>query len=272
MAPPLDHTVPYPRISVVIRCHNYGRFLGEALASVQAQTLRVDEVVVVNDGSTDDTGDVLDAFRQQRPDLVVVVRHPARGPAMSFNDGVTRSTGDLVVALDADDRFSPDYVERLAAALRDPDVHFAYGGESVFGTGQFRHSARPFDRDELMVENYVNVSSMFRRWIFEATGGFRPDFDGIGLEDWEFWVHAVELGAVGCAVEDGWLEYRRHAEGSRNTIRRRRALRAHLLLWRLHPRTVRIRHVMRWMVRSSYRNVRQAVRRGSPATDSVGVA
>ena len=260
MAPSPDPATPAPSISVVIRCHNYGRFLGEALSSVEAQTVSVDEVVVVNDGSTDETQAVLEDHRSRRPDLVVLERQPAQGPARSFNDGVARSSGDLVVALDADDRFSPDYVERLAAALLDPDVDFAYGGDSVFGAKHHRRPPKPFDRDELMVESYVNVSSMFRRWVFDATGGFRPEFDDIGLEDWEFWVHAVEQGAVGCAVEDAWLEYRRHAEGSRNTIRRRRALRAHLRVWRLHPRTVRIRHLIRWMARSAYRNARRLAR------------
>ena len=255
---------------MVVRCHNYGRFLGEALASIDAQTTKVDEVVVVNDGSTDDTQRVLEAFRNERPDLIVVDRHPALGPARSFNDGVARSTGDLIVALDADDRFPPDYVAGLSEALRDPAVDFSYGGDSVCGSERSRRPAKPFDRDELMVESYVNVSSMFRRWIFEATGGFRPRFDRLGLEDWEFWVHAIERGAVGRAVEGCWLEYRRHAGGSRNTLRRGRVLRAHLLVWRLHPRTVKIRHLMRWMARSASRNARRVVVRSPPARSNVG--
>ncbi len=243
----------------MVRCHNYGRFLPEALASVCDQSRRVDEVVVVNDGSTDDTGSVLDEFRRRLPQLVVVERHPARGPARSFNDGVERSTGDLVVALDADDRLSPRFVERLAGVMEDPAVDFAYCGEHVFGLEESDRPAKPFDVDELMRENFVHVSAMFRRWVFEATGGFRPEFDALGLEDWEFWVHAVERGAVGRAVEGCRLDYRRHATGSRNTLGRGRVLRAHLLVWRLHPRVFRLRHLLAWMARSASRNVAAAV-------------
>ena len=248
-----------PTVSVVVRCHNYGRFLGEALDSLTRQRRPVDEIVVVDDGSTDETSQVLERFRERRPDVVVVTRHPARGPARSFNDGVARSSGDLVLALDADDRIPPDYVEKLAAALADPEVDFAYGGERVFGTERAERRPKPFDRDDLMVESFVNVSSMFRRWIFDATGGFRPDFDRLGLEDWEFWVHAVERGAAGRAVEGCWLEYRRHERGSRNTMRRGRVLRAHLRVWRLHPRTVKPRHLLRWMARSAARTMRRVV-------------
>ena len=250
---------------MVVRCHNYGRFLREALTSILAQSRRVDEVVVVNDGSTDETERVLDEFRQERPDLVVDGRHPALGPARSFNDGVARSSGDLVVALDADDRLPPDYVEALARALQDPTVDFAYGGERVFGSETADRPPKPFDPDELMVESFVNVSSMFRRWIFDATGGFRPEFDTLGLEDWEFWVHAVERGATGRAVEGCRLEYRRHPAGSRNTIRRGRVLRAHLRVWRLHPTQVRVRHLLVWMARSGTRNARRLAGTGSPA-------
>lgn len=256
----VDPWYPWPvagsRVSVVVRCHNYGRFLPEALTSVADQTRPVDEVVVVDDGSTDETAAVLEEFAARLPQLVVVARHPARGPARSFNDGVAASSGDLVVALDADDRFSPELVERLAAALDgDPAVDFAYCGERRFGLESSERPPVPFDVDELMRENFVHVSAMFRRWIFEATGGFRPEFDGLGLEDWEFWVGAVERGAVGRAVDGCWLEYRRHVEGSRNTMPRGRVLRAHLLVWRLHPGVFKPRHLVQWMARSARRQL-----------------
>jgi glycosyltransferase involved in cell wall biosynthesis len=258
-----DDPVARRRISVVIRCHNYGRYLDEALSSVYAQSLPVDEVIVVNDGSTDETERVLDQFCMDHPNLIAVDRHPARGPASSFNDGVARSTGDLVVALDADDRFPPNFVEELALALHEPTIDFAYCGTKAFGSENAYRPPRPFDRNELLVESFINVSSMFRRWIFDVTGGFRSEFDPLGLEDWEFWVNAVERGAVGHPVKGCWLEYRRHAGGSRNSIKRRRVLRAHLLVWRLHPRSVKIRHLVTWLVRSMARNARRLLGRKS---------
>lgn len=258
------------RISVVIRCRNHGRFLREALVSVYEQSQQVDEVVVVNDGSTDETERVLGEFRKAHSNLIVVDRHPARGPAWSFNDGVCKTSGALVVALDADDRFPSNYVEALAFALDDPSIDFAYCGVKVFGSETAYRPPKPFDRDELLVESFINVSSMFRRWVFDATGGFRPEFDPLGLEDWEFWVHAVERGAQGRSVENCWLEYRRHAEGSRNTIRRSRVLRAHLLVWRLHPRLVKPRHLLIWMARSAFRNARRLARRSQSPTPVQG--
>ena len=254
------------RISVVIRCHNYGRYLVEAVESVHSQSRPADEIVVVDDGSSDETGDVLARLQAAHRQLVPVRRHPARGPAASFNDGVVVSSGDLIVALDADDRLGPRYLEALADALRDPDVSIAYCGKRTFGAERAEEPAKAFDVDELLRENMINVSAMFRRSVFDATGGFRPDFDDLGLEDWEFWVHAVEGGARAVAVDSTWLEYRRHAGGSRNTMRRLAVLRAHLRMWRLHPSLMRPRHLFGWMARSARRNAVRLFRRRSRAS------
>ena len=239
------------RISVVVPCHNYGRYLAEAVASIAAQSRAADEVVIIDDGSSDDSKAVMDALAAADPRLVTLHRHPARGPAATFNDGVRASSGDLVVILSADDRLSPDYLERLEAELADPGVWFAYAGEHLFGAVEQVRPVRPFDRHRFTRENMVNGSAMMRRSAFDAAGGFREDFDSLGLEDWEFWAHVVELGGRGVPVEGCWLEYRRHPGGSRNDFTPLADLRVHLRLWRLHPRLFRARDVAGWFVESA---------------------
>ncbi len=239
------------RVSVVIRCHEQGRFLTEAVESVRAQTRPADEIVVVDDGSTDETPDVIAALQP----LVVVCHAAPLGPAASFNAGVAAASGDLLLALDADDALSPRYIELAEQAIVE-GADLAYGAVERFGSEQSFTPARAFDADELGVENFVHVSTLFRRSIFEAAGGFRSDLDHLSLEDWEFWVHAVENGARGRAVDGCWLRYRRHVEGSRNSTGRLTALRAHLHVHRLHPGLVTWRHLARWAGRSVRRNLR----------------
>ena len=253
-APLQDHpeTVP-PRVSVVVRCYQQGRYLAEAVGSVRAQTRPADEIVVVDDGCTDETGVVLAALSADGP--LVVVRHDVpQGPAATFNAGVAASSGDLVLALDADDALSPRYLELTEQAVLG-GADLAYGAVERFGSEESFTPARAFDADELGVENFVHISTLFRRSIFDATGGFRSDLDHLSLEDWEFWVNAVEHGAAGRAVDGCWLRYRRHAAGSRNTIPRSVALRVHLRVHRLHPGVVTWRHLARWAVRSIRRNL-----------------
>lgn len=244
------------RISVIVRCHNQGRFLAEALGSLVLQTRPADEVIVMDDGSEDDTADVAKAYRGTLP-LTLVQRRPARGAAAAFNDAVRRSTGDLLIPLDADDRLSDRYLELTADALAAGPYDIAYGGEHRFGAETTATDPRPFDRNALMVENMVHVSALFRRWVFDATGGFREEFDALGLEDWEFWIAAVECGASATAVDGCWLEYRRHNCGARSRFSRRSALAAHLRVRQLHSSAVRWRHLGRWMGRSLRRNLKR---------------
>ena len=241
------------RVSVVIRCYQQGRFLAEAVESARAQTRVPDEIVVVDDGCTDETAAVLSSLQERGP--LVIVRHAApQGPAAGFNAGVAASSGDLVLALDADDALSPRYVELTEQAIAG-GADLAYGGIERFGAETGFTEARPFDVGELGVESFLHVSTMFRRSVFEVTGGFRSDLDRLGLEDWEFWVHAVEKGARGRAVDGCWLRYRRHAGGSRNTMGRATVLRIHLMVHRLHPSVVGWRHLARWAGRSIRRNL-----------------
>ena len=249
------------RISVVIPCHNYGRFVSEAFASVSSQSRPPDEVLIIDDGSTDDTAAVIAELSMSMPGVRSISRSPARGPAQTFNDGIRATTGDLVMLLSADDRISPAYLERMEEAFADPEVGFAYAEAHLFGAAEGIEAAPEFDERELMVENPYNGSGMFRRWLFDAAGGFRTDFDRLGLEDWEFWVHLVALGASGRRVPGCWLEYRRHPAGSRNTMPRGRVLRAHLRVWSLHHPPMRLRDLARWVARSLARNAVRLTRR-----------
>lgn len=241
------------RVSVVIRCYQQGRFLAEAVGSARAQTRVPDEIVVVDDGCTDETAAVL-ASLEEAGELVVVRHATPQGPAASFNAGVAASSGDLILALDADDALSPRYVELTEQAIQ-AGADLAYGGVERFGAETGFTEPPQFDAGELGVESFLHVSTMFRRPVFDATGGFRPDLDRLGLEDWEFWVHAVEHGARGRAVDGCWLRYRRHPAGSRNTMTRATVLRVHLMVHRLHPTVVGWRHIARWAARSVRRNL-----------------
>ena len=244
--------MPASRVSVVVPCHDYGRFLAEAVASVDAQTRPVDELVLIDDGSTDGSAALMHEIAASRPGTVVISRRLALGAAATFTDGVRRATGDLVVILSADDRLSPRYVELLEAALADRSLSFGYCEGREFGAGSAVVTAPAFDERELRRANYVNGSAMFRRALFEELGGWR---DGIRWEDWDFWVRAIGRGHRGVAVDGCWLEYRRHDNGSRDTMRPLDALGAHLRIWWLNRGNVRLADVGTWLARSVFGRV-----------------
>lgn len=219
------------RLSVVVACHNYGPFLNEALNSLLAQTRPADEIVLVDDGSTDNTSEVIASFVASHPATAVISRHPNKGAVATFNDGIRQSSGELVVVLSADDRMSPSYLADLEAALAT-EHGFAYAQLRMFGARQDHFHARPFSARRLRLVNYIQGSALFRREVFDAVGGFDEAFADLGMEDWAFWLAAVREGYTGVGVNSCWLEYRRHISGSRNRIPLKRVFEVHRVLER----------------------------------------
>ena len=113
-----------PHVSVIIPTYNYGRFLGEAVNSVLGQTFRDLECIVIDDGSTDETGQVLASFTDPR---MVFSSTPRLGVSAARNRGLDMSRGSLIAFLDADDRWKPGKLERQIAILADePGVDMVF--------------------------------------------------------------------------------------------------------------------------------------------------
>jgi glycosyltransferase involved in cell wall biosynthesis len=242
-------------LTVVVVSHNYGEYLDEALGSVANQTRPADEIVLIDDGSSDDTPEVGTRWAEKLEGFVSLRNATCLGPARTFNRAFAAARGGLIVKLDGDDRLSDNYLECLEARLEATGADIAYSGVEQFGSEPARVAARRFDRRELMRENFINGSALMRRSVWERTGGYRVELDALGLEDWELFVHAVSLGMHVVPVDGCWLEYRRHASGSRNTMSRAKVLRAHLLVRQMHRDAVKLSDIGTWIARSVRRNI-----------------
>lgn len=234
-----------PSISVIIPCHNYARFVTEAIESVDAQDRPADEIVVVDDGSSDDSWQVIEALAAERPHMVAY-RHPqAWGLIRTFNELVARSSGEIIIPLSADDRLGPNFLRRMEEDLVERHLDFGYPDYQTFGAEDEYFDVPELDVDRLARANYISATAGIRRRVFDEIGGYSPAFESLGFEDYDFWIRAIEAGMVGAKVHGCHLEWRRHPGGSRNTASRRDrvALRAKLIRHHprffFHPRTLR---------------------------------
>jgi GT2 family glycosyltransferase len=214
-------------VTVVIPCFDYGRFLGEAVASALAQEGGPPRVVVVDDGSGEEA--TLRAF-EELPSGVRLVRQARAGVAAARNAGAAVAETPLLLMLDADDRLRPGALTTLRAPLdADPGLWFAYGDAEFFGAWSGRLAFPDFDGYRLLHRSIVTATSLMRRDLFEAVGGF--DVDLAGYEDWDFYLGALERGFAGRRVPEIVLDYRRHetsrlADDRADYRRRYRAIRA----------------------------------------------
>ena len=220
-----------PRVSIVIPCHNYGHVLVDAIESALAQTHAPLEVIVIDDGSTDDSHEVASRFVP----AVEILRQPNMGLVAVLNRGLQRAAGEYFAILSADDAFRPTYVESLLSALlQEPSAAYAYSAMEYFGarSGVFR--AQSFSPALLLAGNYVNASALTRRVDALAVGGFHPN-PANAYEDWDFFLRLLETGKRGVAVPEPLLRYRQHGTRSRNPRSRSHVQKALRIVRSAHP-------------------------------------
>ena len=195
------------KISIVIPCFNHGEFLPEAVASVTKIARDDIELIVVDDGSSDDrTVREVDKLVAQG---IKVIRQGNNGPAGARNAAIRASQGEYIFPLDADDRLRSGWIDNAIAILdSDPQVGVVYGDAQCFGTRTDRWRVGPFDAGKLLNWNFIHASALYRRPVWEQNSGY--DLTILrGLEDWDFWLGAMEHGWRFAYMPEVFFEYRR---------------------------------------------------------------
>jgi glycosyltransferase involved in cell wall biosynthesis len=201
-----------PEVTVVIPCFNYGRHLEQAVASVVAQTFRDLEVIVVDDGSTDDSLAIAGALAEAHPQVKVHAQPNSGQPAYARNAGIERAEGRYVVCLDADDLLAPQAIAAEVALLEaDPGLGMAYPVQQNFGASSDGPLFNAWDADALRYANRLPTTTMFRREAWEEAGGYSTNVPG--YEDWDFWIACMAQGWRGALASDATFLYRVHEGG-----------------------------------------------------------
>jgi glycosyltransferase involved in cell wall biosynthesis len=201
----------HPVVSVIIPAHNYGHFITAALDSLAAQTFENWECIVVDDGSTDNTPEVVKAYGA-KDDRVRYLRQENSRQAAARNNGVRNSSGKYFQFLDADDLIEPRKLERQVEYLeRHPHVDIVYSDTRFFcseNPSELLYSMwgenRPWQpgisgRDAevllplLQLDTIPINAPLTRRSIVERVGPFNEELPPV--EDWDFWLRCAEAGA-----------------------------------------------------------------------------
>jgi glycosyltransferase involved in cell wall biosynthesis len=205
-----------PAVSVIILCHNYARYLPEAVASVWNQTFRNFEIIVVDDGSTDDSLAVAHRLASETHSGIpfrVVHLHDV-GPTKARRLGAEQARGKYILPLDADDRIAPDFLAKTEMLLEaDPKLGFAYVDTVFFGDREQRHHQPEYDYDRLCRENFISYCSLIRIAAFDDVGGYDAENWGY-YEDWDLWIRLGTKGWFGRHIPEPLFFYRHHFDSS----------------------------------------------------------
>jgi glycosyltransferase involved in cell wall biosynthesis len=226
------------RVSVIVPTYNCAPYLVEAIDSVLSQTYKATEIIVVDDGSSDNTWDVLEPYVQRA--AVKYIRQSKQGPGSARNVGIRSATGDYIAFLDADDALTEDSLEKRVALLRDfPQMSFVFSDYFYQGQGSSRGFA--LLKKERFLEKFAGLASnaskgrvfssdnfgdvfdipffvhtntvLLRRGALDNVGLFRTDI--VVGEDTDMWLRLAKSGAIGYV--DAPLAYHKRYRGTLTT-------------------------------------------------------
>ncbi len=172
-----------PLVSCIVPAFNSGRYIGEALDSIVAQTWRHTEMIVVDDGSSDDTVEVVAGYGSR----VSCIRQDNAGPAATRNAGVAAASGDLVAFLDADDLWHEEKLERQISCFdAKPGIEACVTYAKMFWVPQLEYEAEGYRENPRSdgIPGYATTTLLAKRGLFDKIGFFREDLWFSDATEW----------------------------------------------------------------------------------------
>jgi glycosyltransferase involved in cell wall biosynthesis len=225
-----------PLVSVIIPCYNDGKFLNECLSSVYNQTYKSLEIVIVNDGSTDDFTNNLLKNASLPLSKILNIKHS--GPATARNTGIKVANGKYILPLDADDKIHPTYIEKAVAILEEQEITgIVYCQAEYFGNLDGRWELPPYSLEVMLLDNVIFTTSLFRKTDWENVNGYDESLKH-GMEDYDFWLSLIEIGNEVVQIPEVLFYYRIKDKSRTNKFNEKleQVQDTYLRIYRNHPR------------------------------------
>ena len=177
------------KISVIIPVYNSEKYLAECLDSVLAQTFTDFEVICIDDGSTDNSPNILEAYRN-KDNRIKVITQSRSGVVAARNNAIKESVGEYIYPLDSDDIIDKTTLEKSYNAIIAGKGDIITCRVRLFGKKDCEMPQLAPTKFNLAFDNCLVNAALFRRTLFDKVGGYDPAFHK-ALEDWDFWLNCV---------------------------------------------------------------------------------
>ena len=194
------------KVSIIMPCFNDGEYIEESISSVLNQTYKEIELIIVDDGSTDEkTINILNSIKNNK---IKVIKSQRLRPAGARNLGISNASGKYILPLDSDDCIESDYVAKAVKILDENDnVGVVYCFADLFGEKNGKWELPDYSFEKMLLDNIVFVTSMFRRTDWIEVGGFNTELIH-GMEDYDFWISILELNREIIQIPEVLFHYR----------------------------------------------------------------
>lgn len=198
-----------PLVSIIIPCYNQQNYIEQTLDSVKAQTYPNWECIIVNDGSTDDSLNVINKYVASDHRFVVIDKIN-EGVSIARNAAISSAKGEYILPLDGDDIITPPYISLAINHLQAyTQTKLVYCKAAFIGDREGGWNLPSYQYSDLKWENCIFCSAIYRRSDFEKTSGYNPNMKH-GLEDWDFWLSFLNENDEVYQIPEICFYYRKH--------------------------------------------------------------
>lgn len=198
------------KVSIIITCYNYGKYLEESLDSVLNSDYDNFEVVLIDDGSKDlETIEKVNEIENRKIENLIIIKQENTGTAIARNNGLKASSGEYIIFLDADDKIDKNYIKECVNVLdNNLEVNFVYTSSIFFNDNKkVKIFNLKYNFYSLLFRNYIPITSMIRREALLFIGGYKH----CSYEDWELYINLSKNNFEGFYLNKYLFFYRVHS-------------------------------------------------------------
>lgn len=200
-----------PRISIIIPCYNSAQWVAETIKSVLSQTIEDWECIIVNDGSTDNSLEIIKSYAE-KDNRIRYIDKKNEGVAIARNTAIASAQGEYILPLDADDLIAPTYVEKALKYFEEhPSTKLVYCEADFFGKREEHWELPEYNYQDFIYYNCIFCSAIYRREDFLKTKGYNSS-NRNNLEDWDFLLNFLKEDDIVHRIPETLFFYRIHGD------------------------------------------------------------
>jgi len=178
-------------VSIIIPCYNQAEYLKESVQSAVDQTYPNIEIIIVNDGSPDNTQEVALELQKKYPEKIQIISQENGGLFAARNSGIEKSSGKYIIPLDADDKLDNAMVQKCINTMNEHNADIVYSGYQGFGISNRVNMWKPFEQTTPLYNTPCSALALIKKKVWETNNGYKQNMHD-GYEDWEFWINAYK--------------------------------------------------------------------------------
>jgi glycosyltransferase involved in cell wall biosynthesis len=214
-----NNDIKNPLLSIIIACYNDADFIEKAVFSALNQTYSNKEVIVVDDGSNEETKAVL---KKLEPQITKLITQENQGQSVARNNGIREGRGEYVLNLDSDDFFESSFCEKAILKFHeDKEIAIVTCKANLFNATGKIDVFTPMGGaiNDFLFANEALGSLMFKRKDWELCGGYEEKLPILGFEDWEFYIQILKVGGYAYVIEETLFNYQIRKNSTTDRIR-----------------------------------------------------